>query len=125
MYLRPTKIKRKGRVETYWTLVRSVRRGAKVVQETVAHLGKLDDVERRQASSLARSFLGSRVDLLDLPRGDAASDFARYGRAVVDNARTLADALAARGLRIVSGESGKKLIRQGFNFCAHDLFSLL
>ena len=60
MYLRPTRIKRKGRVETYWTLVRSVRRGGKVVQETVAQLGRLDDVERAGASELAQRFLGER-----------------------------------------------------------------
>lgn len=79
MYLRPTKIKRKGRVETYWTLVRSVRRGPKVVQETVAQLGKLDDVGRRQASSLARSFLGDRANQPEL-----FEDRRELGRAQID-----------------------------------------
>ena len=66
MFLRHTTVRRKGRVERYWTLVRSVRRGGKVVQETVAQLGKLDDVERQQASNLARQFLGKRADQHEL-----------------------------------------------------------
>ena len=66
MFLRHTTVRRKGRVERYWTLVRSVRRGGKVVQETVAQLGKLVDVERQQASNLARQFLGKRADQHEL-----------------------------------------------------------
>ena len=79
MHLRATRIKRKGREETYWTLVRSVRRGAKVVQDTVAQLGKLDDAGRREASSLARNFLGSRADQPEL-----YEDRRQLGRAEVD-----------------------------------------
>jgi hypothetical protein len=40
MYLRHTTIRKDGKTHTYWRLVRSVRRGRKVVQETVAHLGR-------------------------------------------------------------------------------------
>ena len=42
MYLRHTTRRKDGKVHVYWQLVRSVRRGRKVVQETVAQLGELD-----------------------------------------------------------------------------------
>lgn len=62
MYLRHTTVRRQGKTHTYWRLVRSVRHGGRVRQEVVAHLGRLDAPERRKASSLARHFLGRRVD---------------------------------------------------------------
>ncbi len=65
MYLRHTKVKKNGKTQTYWRLVRSVRQGRKVRQETVAYLGALDAKERAQASELARHFLGERADQLD------------------------------------------------------------
>ena len=42
MYLRHTTRKKDGKVHRYWRLVRSVRMGRRVVQQTVAHLGELD-----------------------------------------------------------------------------------
>jgi len=42
MYLRHTTRRKNGKVHRYWQLVRSVRVGRKVVQQTVAHLGELD-----------------------------------------------------------------------------------
>ena len=42
MYLRHTVVRKGGRAHRYWRLVRSVRHGRKVVQETVAQLGELD-----------------------------------------------------------------------------------
>jgi hypothetical protein len=42
----------------YWQLVRSVRRGRKVVQQTVAQLGELDAEGRARAEALARSIAG-------------------------------------------------------------------
>lgn len=42
MYLRHTTRRKDGKTHVYWRLVRSVRRGRKVAQETVAHLGELD-----------------------------------------------------------------------------------
>lgn len=65
MYLRHSKVKKNGKTHTYWCLVRSVRQGRKVRQETVAYLGALDAKERAEASALARHFLGERVDQLD------------------------------------------------------------
>jgi transposase len=66
VYLRHTTVKRNGKERTYWRLVRSVRQGRKVRQETVAFLGELDAKERAKASALARHFLGERADQLDL-----------------------------------------------------------
>lgn len=40
MYLRHTTRRKDGKTHVYWQLVRSVRRGRKVVQETVAQLGE-------------------------------------------------------------------------------------
>ena len=42
MYLRHTTVQKNGKTHCYWRLVRSVRRGRKVIQETVAQLGELD-----------------------------------------------------------------------------------
>jgi transposase len=58
MYLRHSTVRKDGKTHTYWRLVRSVRRGRKVVQETVAHLGELDAQGRARARSLALSITG-------------------------------------------------------------------
>jgi hypothetical protein len=58
MYLRHTTIRKDGKTHTYWRLVRSVRRGRKVVQETVAHLGELDGQSRARARRLALQMNG-------------------------------------------------------------------
>ena len=36
-------------MDRYWTLVRSVRVGRRVIQQTVAHLGELDERGRIEA----------------------------------------------------------------------------
>ena len=58
MYLRHTTRRRDGKTHVYWQLVRSVRRGGKIVQETVAQLGELDGQGRARAKELARSICG-------------------------------------------------------------------
>jgi hypothetical protein len=58
MYLRHTTRKKNGKTHVYWQLVRSVRHGRKVVQQTVAHLGELDAQGRARAQALARSVTG-------------------------------------------------------------------
>ncbi|HVS61279.1 MAG TPA: hypothetical protein VHE82_11365 [Gemmatimonadaceae bacterium] len=58
MYLRHTTRRKDGKTHVYWQLVRSVRRGRKVVQETVAQLGELDGQGRARAAALARSLSG-------------------------------------------------------------------
>ena len=58
MYLRHTTRRKDGKVHRYWRLVRSVRVGRKVVQQTVAQLGELDPDGRARARALARAFTG-------------------------------------------------------------------
>ncbi|MGB8432787.1 MAG: IS1634 family transposase [Burkholderiales bacterium] len=58
MYLRHTTRRKDGKTHVYWQLVRSVRRGRKVVQQTVAQLGELDAEGRAQAQALARRIVG-------------------------------------------------------------------
>lgn len=58
MYLRHTRRRKDGKTHVYWQLVRSVRRGRKVVQQTVAQLGELDAEGRARAEALARSIAG-------------------------------------------------------------------
>jgi transposase len=60
MYLRHTTRRKDGKAHTYWQLVRSVRVGRKVVQQTVAHLGELDAQGRARARALARAITGDR-----------------------------------------------------------------
>src|SRR2546426_6278238 len=60
MYLRHTTGRTDGKVPRYWQLVRSVRIGRKVVQQTVAHLGELDAQGRARAQALARAITGER-----------------------------------------------------------------
>ena len=58
MYLRHTTITKNGKTHTYWRLVRAVRVGRKVRQETVAQLGELDAKGRIAAKHLADSLIG-------------------------------------------------------------------
>ena len=59
MYLRHTIRKKDGKVHRYWCLVRSVRVGRRVIQQTVANLGELDEHGRIEARSLARRLIGA------------------------------------------------------------------
>jgi transposase len=59
MYLRHTIRKKDGKVHRYWSLVRSVRVGRRVIQQTVAHLGELDERGRIEARALARHLIGA------------------------------------------------------------------
>ena len=59
MYLRHTIRKKDGKVHRYWRLVRSVRVGRRVIQQTVAHLGELDQHGRLAARALARHLIGA------------------------------------------------------------------
>src|SRR5450631_3214206 len=58
MYLRHSTITKNGKTHPYWRLVRSVRVGRKVRQETVAQLGELDAKGRIAARHLADSLVG-------------------------------------------------------------------
>jgi transposase len=59
MYLRHTIRKKDGKTHRYWCLVRSVRVGRRVIQQTVAHLGELDEEGRLVARALARGLIGA------------------------------------------------------------------
>jgi hypothetical protein len=77
MYLRHSTRRKDGKTHVYWQLVRSVRRGRRVVQETVAQLGELDAEGRARATLLARQMSG-RTDelrqgsLFDAPQPEEA-----------------------------------------------------
>ena len=59
MYLRRTTIRKDGKVHRYWRLVRSVRVGRRVIQQTIAQLGELDEHGRVEARVLARRLIGT------------------------------------------------------------------
>jgi transposase len=59
MYLRHMIRKKDGKVHRYWCLVRSVRVGRRVIQQTVAHLGELDEHGRIESRALARRLIGA------------------------------------------------------------------
>jgi transposase len=58
MYLRYSKREKDGKVHCYWRLVRSVRIGRRVIQQTVAQLGELAEQGRIEARALARTLIG-------------------------------------------------------------------
>ena len=59
MYLRHTIRKKDGKVHCTWRLVRSVRVGRRVIQQTVAQLGELDEHGQLEARALARHLIGT------------------------------------------------------------------
>ena len=59
MYLRHTTIRKDGKVHRYWRLVRSVRVGRRVIQQTVAQLGELDEQGRVEARAMAHRLIGT------------------------------------------------------------------
>jgi hypothetical protein len=92
MYLRHTTRRKDGKVHTYWRLVRSVRVGRKVIQQTVAHLGELDAQGRARARALARAIMGDREqpDLFAPPEADAAIPI-QLKRLRLERGRTFGD----------------------------------
>jgi transposase len=76
MYLRHSVRRKDGKTHTYWRLVRSVRRGSKVFQETVAQLGELDASGRARAHGLALAMTGRR-DQRELFEQQASVEVAR------------------------------------------------
>ncbi len=92
MYLRHTTRRKEGKVHRYWRLVRSVRVGRKVVQQTVAHLGELDADGRARARALARAITGDREqpDLFNPAEADEAIPV-RLKRIRLERGRTFGD----------------------------------
>src|SRR6266545_174403 len=77
MYLRHTTVKKNGKTHRYWRLVRSVRLGRKVRQETVACLGELNADGRKKAAALAKHFLGEHVEQLDMFEEPPSTDLVK------------------------------------------------
>jgi transposase len=93
VYLRHTTICKDGKTHTYWRLVRSVRRGRKVVQETVAHLGELDGQGRARARRLALQITGGReqYDLFEASAGAGEPVAVRLDEVRLERARRFGD----------------------------------
>jgi hypothetical protein len=74
VYLRHATVRKDGKAHTYWRLVRSVRHGRKVVQETVAQLGELDAQGRARARALAFQITGrpEQYELFEAAASDEA-----------------------------------------------------
>src|SRR3984893_14131405 len=72
LYLRHSVRRKNGKQHTYWRLVRSMRRGGKVPQETVAQLGELDGAGRANARLLAQHISGTdqQRELFEAPATD-------------------------------------------------------
>jgi len=62
VYLRHSRIRKDGKTHVYWRLVRSVRVGRRVRQQTVAMLGELDAAGRAKARALARQICGAATE---------------------------------------------------------------
>lgn len=91
MYLRHTTVRKQGKTRSYWRLVRSVRRGRKVVQETVAQLGELDAHGRARARALALQIIG-RDQQYELFEAEASEPVAvRLERIRLERARGFGD----------------------------------
>jgi len=93
MYLRHTTRHKDGKVHTYWRLVRSVRVGRRVIQQTVAHLGELDAQGRARAKALARAILGEheQTDLFTPPTEGEEVIPVRLHRIRLERGRTFGD----------------------------------
>jgi transposase len=89
LYLRHSVRRKNGKQHTYWRLVRSMRRGGKVVQETVAQLGELDGAGRANARLLAQHISGSdqQRELFEAPATDEQRIAVRLDRVGLERAR--------------------------------------
>jgi transposase len=92
MYLRHTTVRKDGKTHTYWRLVRSVRLGNKVRQETVAQLGELDGAARARAKTFARLMMGrgEQCELFERPSTEQSVEV-RLDRVRVDRGRRFGD----------------------------------
>src|ERR1700693_5260770 len=92
MYLRHTTRRKDGKVHRYWRLVRSVRVGRKVVQQTVAHVGELDAAGRARGPGVARAIMAAHAqpDLFDPAEPDATIPVRLKGIRL-DRGRTFGD----------------------------------
>src|ERR1700730_8471473 len=89
LYLRHSVRRKNGKQHTYWRLVRSMRRGGKVLQETVAQLGELDGAGRATARLLAQHISGTdqQRELFEAPATDEQRIAVRLDRVGLERAR--------------------------------------
>lgn len=96
----PTKSQRRhstrckaGKAHTYWRLLRSVRVGRKVVQQTVTQLGELDAEGRVRAKALARTIVGAheQANQFAAPAEGAQVVPVRLDRVRLERPRTFGD----------------------------------
>jgi transposase len=94
MYLRHSTRCKDGKAHTYWRLVRSVRVGRKVVQQTVTQLGELDAEGRVRAKALARTIVGAheQANLFAAPAEGAQVVPVRLDRVRLERPRSFGDA---------------------------------
>ncbi len=100
MYLRYTTRKKDGKVHRSWRLVRSVRIGRRVIQQTVAHLGELDEAGRLRARALARGLVGApeHAELFDDGTGEQQTIGVRLKGVRVENGRHFGNVYLALAL---------------------------
>ena len=93
MYLRHTTVRKNGKTHTYWRLVRSVRVGRKVRQETVACLGELNARGRARARALAAKIAGRPVqgELFEPASSVPETVTVRVGEVRVERGRRFGD----------------------------------
>jgi transposase len=93
VYLRHSTVRKDGKTHTYWRLVRSVRRGGKVEQQTVAQLGELDAQGRARAQALARQMTGraEQYELFEDQTPTATSVEVRLDRVRLERSRSFGD----------------------------------
>jgi len=119
MYLRHSTRRKDGKEHTYWRLVRSVRVGKQVVQQTVAQLGELDAQGRARARALAATFTGSAAegDLFAPPDPASEAVPVRLNRVRLERGRTFGDVwlgwLLWRALHLDTTLEGLLLARSG------------
>ena len=89
MYLRHSVRRKNGKQHSYWRLVGAVRRGGKLVQETVAQLGELDAEGRANARLLAQQISGraSQRELFEAAAPEAQRVAVRLDRVCLERAR--------------------------------------
>jgi transposase len=106
VYLRHSTLRKDGKTHTYWRLVRSVRRGRKVVQETMANLGELDAQGRAKAKQLLREMSGrpEQRELFEAAETGPETVAVRLDRVRLERGRTFGDVWLAwtlwRALRL-------------------------
>jgi len=93
VYLRHSTVRKDGKTHVYRRLVRSVRVGSCVRQETVATLGELDALGRAKARALAEQITGCRGGQVGLFEEDEAAEAVpvRLNRVRLERGRQFGD----------------------------------